>query len=162
MSETIEEKIEVSQDGPTILLLITALLFLSIIFLVYFNRLKQTKIMKTSNNQGKTKLINTIAAGQQMSRVASVNYHFTRFCNYKCKFCFHTAKSSFVLPEETAKIGLKLLKDSGMRKINFSGGEPFTKPQFLGNLVKFCKVDLALESVTIVSNGSLITEKWFE
>lgn len=43
----------------------------------------------------------------------SVNYHFTRKCNYKCGFCFHTAKTSFVLPLEEAKRGLKLLKDSG-------------------------------------------------
>ncbi|KAH3716536.1 hypothetical protein DPMN_059260 [Dreissena polymorpha] len=26
----------------------------------------------------------------------SVNYHFTRKCNYTCGFCFHTAKTSFV------------------------------------------------------------------
>jgi len=43
----------------------------------------------------------------------SVNYHFTRQCNYKCGFCFHTAKTSFVLPLEKAKQGLKMLKDAG-------------------------------------------------
>lgn len=43
----------------------------------------------------------------------SVNYHFTRKCNYKCGFCFHTAKTSFVLPLEEAKRGLRLLKESG-------------------------------------------------
>lgn len=44
---------------------------------------------------------------------SSVNYHFTRQCNYKCGFCFHTAKTSFVLPIEEAKRGLRLLKESG-------------------------------------------------
>ena len=43
----------------------------------------------------------------------SVNYHFTRQCNYKCGFCFHTAKTSFVLPLEEAKRGLKMLKEAG-------------------------------------------------
>ena len=43
----------------------------------------------------------------------SVNYHFTRKCNCKCGFCFHTAKTSFVLPMEEAKRGLRMLKDSG-------------------------------------------------
>lgn len=43
----------------------------------------------------------------------SVNYHFTRQCNYKCGFCFHTAKTSFVLPLEEAKRGLLLLKEAG-------------------------------------------------
>lgn len=44
---------------------------------------------------------------------SSVNYHFTRQCNYKCGFCFHTAKTSFVLPLDEAKRGLKLLKEAG-------------------------------------------------
>lgn len=94
----------------------------------------------------------------------SVNYHFTRQCNYNCGFCFHTAKTSFVLPLEEAKKGLKMLADEGMEKINFSGGEPFLKDRgkYLGEMVKFCKKDLKLPSVTIVSNGSLITEEWFQ
>ncbi|KAM6149653.1 S-adenosylmethionine-dependent nucleotide dehydratase RSAD2 isoform 2-T2 [Erethizon dorsatum] len=94
----------------------------------------------------------------------SVNYHFTRQCNYKCGFCFHTAKTSFVLPLEEAKRGLLLLKEAGMEKINFSGGEPFLQDRgdYLGKLVKFCKVELGLPSVSIVSNGSLIRERWFK
>ena len=43
----------------------------------------------------------------------SVNYHFTRQCNYKCGFCFHTAKTSSVLPIDEAKRGLKMLKEAG-------------------------------------------------
>jgi 2-iminoacetate synthase ThiH len=44
----------------------------------------------------------------------SVNYHFTRQCNYSCGFCFHTAKTSFVLPIDQAKRGLQMLKEKGM------------------------------------------------
>ncbi|NWI89760.1 RSAD2 protein, partial [Pitta sordida] len=94
----------------------------------------------------------------------SVNYHFTRQCNYKCGFCFHTAKTSFVLPLEEAKRGLAMLKEAGMEKINFSGGEPFLhdRGEFVGKLVQFCKQELELPSVSIVSNGSLIRERWFK
>ncbi|XP_028393239.1 radical S-adenosyl methionine domain-containing protein 2-like isoform X2 [Dendronephthya gigantea] len=94
----------------------------------------------------------------------SVNYHFTRKCNYKCGFCFHTAKTSFVLPIEDAKKGLQLLKQAGMEKINFSGGEPFIEGRhgkFVGEIVRYCKEELGL-SVSIVSNGSLIREEWFK
>jgi len=49
----------------------------------------------------------------QVTTPSSVNYHFTRQCNYKCGFCFHTAKTSFVLPIEEAKRGLRLLKEAG-------------------------------------------------
>lgn len=52
---------------------------------------------------------------------------------------------------------------TGMEKINFSGGEPFIhkKGRYVGELVRFCKRELGLASVSIVSNGSLITEDWF-
>ncbi|RZB40861.1 radical S-adenosyl methionine domain-containing protein 2, partial [Asbolus verrucosus] len=85
-------------------------------------------------------------------------------CNYQCGFCFHTAKTSFLLELRDAKRGLKLLKESGMEKINFSGGEPFLpkRGRYLGEMVKYCKIELKLPSVSIISNGSLITEKWFK
>ena len=51
----------------------------------------------------------------------SVNYHFTRKCNYECKFCFHQAKTSYHLPIEEAKRGIVMLVEAGMKKINFSG-----------------------------------------
>lgn len=56
-----------------------------------------------------------------------------------------------------------LLLAVGMKKINFSGGEPFIKDsgRYVGELVRYSKEDLGLPSVTIVSNGSLITEEWF-
>jgi radical S-adenosyl methionine domain-containing protein 2 len=51
----------------------------------------------------------------------SVNYHFTRRCNYECKFCFHTAKTSHVESTENAKTGIEMLVKAGMKKINFAG-----------------------------------------
>jgi radical S-adenosyl methionine domain-containing protein 2 len=53
--------------------------------------------------------------------------------------------------------------DAGMVKVNFSGGEPFLpdRGRYLGELVKYCKEELGLQKVSIVSNGSLIREEWF-
>ncbi|TVY85455.1 Radical S-adenosyl methionine domain-containing protein [Lachnellula suecica] len=90
----------------------------------------------------------------------SVNYHLTRKCNYECGFCFHTAKTSYILPLEEAKKGLALLKQGGMKKLNFVGGEPMMYPNFVGELAKYCKEQLALESVSIVTNGSLVKERF--
>ena len=47
----------------------------------------------------------------------SVNYHFTRTCNYSCGFCFHTAKTSFNVPLDEAKKGLQMLVEEGMKKV---------------------------------------------
>ena len=57
-----------------------------------------------------------------------------------------------------------MLVEAGMKKINFAGGEPFIvdRGRYLGELVRFCKQDLKMESVTIISNGSLIDEDWFQ
>lgn len=50
----------------------------------------------------------------------SVNYHFTRKCNYECGFCFHTAKTSYMLNIEDAKRGLLMLKNTGKCSFIFS------------------------------------------
>lgn len=43
----------------------------------------------------------------------SVNYHFTRRCNYTCGFCFHTATTSYMMTLEDAKIGFDMLRKAG-------------------------------------------------
>ncbi|CAF0897993.1 unnamed protein product [Adineta ricciae] len=93
----------------------------------------------------------------------SVNYHLTRACNYRCKFCFHTSITNDRLPLEEAKRGLRLLQQAGTKKINFSGGEPFLIEQgrYVGELTRFAKEECQM-ATSIVSNGSLISEKWFE
>ncbi|KAF8521383.1 hypothetical protein BU17DRAFT_45745 [Hysterangium stoloniferum] len=94
--------------------------------------------------------------------VPSVNYFPHRQCNYACEFCFHTSLNLVILPLEEAKRGLRLLADAGMKKLNISGGEPFLKPIFIGEVFRFCKEELGLESCSVVNNGSKVTEKWLD
>lgn len=54
-----------------------------------------------------------------------------------------------------------MLVAAGMNKINFSGGEPFIEPEFLGHMVKYCKKQ-KVKTVSIVSNGSKIKRGWFK
>lgn len=46
--------------------------------------------------------------GSKPSKIVpvSVNFHFTRKCNYECGFCFHTEKTSHVEPFENMQRGL--------------------------------------------------------
>ena len=94
--------------------------------------------------------------------ILSVNYHFTRMCNYKCGFCFHTQKSKEKLPIEKAINGLKLLKEYGVKKINFAGGEPFLYQKYLRELIRVCKEDLKIEKISVITNGSLVERDFFE
>ena len=91
----------------------------------------------------------------------SVNYFISRKCNYSCKFCFHTAKTSHSLPIEESAKGLRLLKDAGCEKINFAGGEPYLHPILLGELCQVASEELGM-AVSIISNGSLISNEWME
>jgi radical S-adenosyl methionine domain-containing protein 2 len=100
------------------------------------------------------------SSGPRKNVPVSVNYHFTRRCNKTCGFCFHTATTSYMEKEARAMEGLTLLRDAGMRKINFAGGEPFLYPKFLATMLDHCKQTLRLESVSIVTNGSLVSEKF--
>lgn len=86
----------------------------------------------------------------------SVNYHFTRLCNYSCGFCFHTSKTSHVASLDEAKHALQKLSLAGMKKLNFAGGEPMLNSEFVGLLAQFAKQELGLESVSIVTNGSIM------
>lgn len=47
-----------------------------------------------------------------------------------------------------------------MKKISFAGGEPLLYPRLLSDMIRFCKEELRLESVSIVTNGSRITERF--
>lgn len=85
-----------------------------------------------------------------------------RKCNYACDFCFHTTKNLYILPLDEAKQGLRLLAQAGMKKLNISGGEPFLKPDFIGEIFRFCKEELHLESCSVVNNGSKATKKWLD
>ncbi|KAL0261709.1 hypothetical protein SLS55_003139 [Diplodia seriata] len=106
--------------------------------------------------------INAEDQSKEPAAPISVNYFPSRKCNYTCGFCFHTETSSYVLPIDEAKRGLRLLKEAGMRKLNIAGGEPFLYPRLLTELLRYCKEELRIESVSIVSNGSKIREKWMQ
>lgn len=132
-------------------------ILVALVAIILFNCQRTTKMPNSGGGSEHKKT-------QDKETPVSVNYHITRHCNYACKFCFHRDTSSFVLPIEEAKRGLQMLRDAGLKKINFAGGEPFivNRGNFVGKCVQFCKDDLGIGIVTIVSNGSLISPKWFQ
>jgi molybdenum cofactor biosynthesis enzyme MoaA len=69
----------------------------------------------------------------------TVNFHFTRQCNFACNFCFHTAKTDAIFAESELLRVLDLIRGAGVAKVNFAGGEPFKFPKQLGSMVKHAK-----------------------
>lgn len=86
----------------------------------------------------------------ERSGVKSVNWHITRRCNYKCKFCFSQNLDEEITSLEIAEEILQHLRRMGMEKINLVGGEPTLHPLF-PDIVKLAK-GLGFV-VSIVSNG---------
>ena len=126
------ENVQVSYMTTIILILIVlSLVFITLNFLKVSLETVAVRARRASGRQERRATGETVrASGRQqtgatadtatVSDVAvvetvptSVNYHFTRQCNYKCGFCFHTAISSFVLPLDEAKRGLQMLRDAG-------------------------------------------------
>ena len=99
--------------------------------------------------------------GLERKKNLVINYHFHRRCNYSCKFCFHTSKNGDLASLPDAKRAMAILKDQGMIRVNFSGGEPFLQPSWLGSMCQFCHEHLGI-SVSIVSNGSKINAHWMK
>ena len=70
---------------------------------------------KSNHNSVEAQAITTCVPEEVNNKdlLKSVNYFISRKCNYACKFCFHTAKSSHHLALAQATIGLELLRDAG-------------------------------------------------
>lgn len=92
----------------------------------------------------------------------TASFHIVKPCNMKCKFCYATFNDQKVLkqlPIEEVFIILQKLKDAGLEKITFAGGEPMLYKK-LNQAIIFSKC-IGL-TTSIITNGSLITEKWLE
>lgn len=89
---------------------------------------------------------------------ALIKYRITTKCNSKCNFCSHRVKTtSHVQSLDNVKRGLLLLKQAGMKRIVFTGGEPLMHPSLLIDAINYCKEGLGLRSVSVITNGSLLT-----
>lgn len=88
----------------------------------------------------------------------SINYHLTKACNYKCKFCFARFNSVHSCLEfEEAKKLITLFVTAEVQKVTFVGGEPLLYPH-LGELIRYTK-ELGVTTM-VVTNGLLLTEEF--
>lgn len=87
----------------------------------------------------------------------TVNYHLTRHCNYKCKYCYaHFNGVNSLNSSQSQKI-VEEIANAGFGKVNFAGGEPLVYKD-LGSLIRLAKHSELKTS--IITNGSLVTNEW--
>lgn len=96
-----------------------------------------------------------------MKTIKTVNYHLTKACNFKCKYCFARFESitEKVSRDYRSNMVRLIAASQRFRKINFAGGEPTLVP-YLGDLIRIAK-ESGMET-SVVTNGSLINEDWIQ
>eukprot|EP01080_Neovahlkampfia_damariscottae_P003664 gene3664-6479_t len=123
-----------------------------------------TRELDTFTEEEKKEILNR-RNSKRNNLISSVCFMLWTKCNYSCEFCWHPDKqedSKFDL--SAARHAISLLIQNGAKKINFCGGEPFYKKkgEHLGELLKYTKLLDQDCFTSVVSNGSLIEEKWME
>lgn len=86
----------------------------------------------------------------------------TSKCNLKCTHCYNESDvrcDSVMTLEDYQKV-IDLLTDMNVPKIQIIGGEPFFDKEMLKNMLDY--VIGKFEYIEIFTNGTLITEPWFE
>lgn len=92
----------------------------------------------------------------------TASFHIVKPCNMKCKFCYATFEDMKVvnqLPKSDAFVILDKLKEAGLQKITFAGGEPLLY-KWICEVIEYSK---SIGLVTsIITNGSLLTDDLIE
>lgn len=97
-----------------------------------------------------------------MNIFETVSFHIVKPCNMSCKFCFATFQDQHVinqLPLTDAMNIITKLKEAGVEKITFAGGEPMMYKN-LDIVIQFSK-NIGL-TTSIITNGSMITNEWLQ
>lgn len=92
--------------------------------------------------------------------ITTINFHLTKACNFKCKYCyarFDDIHESGLSKAKQFEVVRQLAESGKFHKINFAGGEPTLIPHIM-ELIQYAK-SLGLET-SIVTNGSQIDFEW--
>jgi|TARA_B100001971_G_C18240150_1_gene570217 cyclic pyranopterin phosphate synthase len=87
----------------------------------------------------------------------------TNACNYKCVFCHNEGQDKFVgsnfefLKFDDFKIIIESLSDSGLKEVQFSGGEPFMNPDTI-KMIEWLNENTNLE-IGCATNTQFFTDE---
>ncbi len=89
----------------------------------------------------------------------TASFHIVKPCNMKCKFCYATFQDMHVinqLPKKDAFTILDKLKEAGLEKITFAGGEPMLY-RWIEDVIRYSK-SIGL-TTSLITNGSFFTNE---
>jgi radical S-adenosyl methionine domain-containing protein 2 len=90
----------------------------------------------------------------------TVNFHLVRACNMRCRFCFGGFPDlRDALSTEAALRLIRSVAESGVRRLNFSGGEPTLHPELLRLMGEARRLGM---TVSLVTNTARLTDEMLE
>lgn len=86
-----------------------------------------------------------------------IKLEYTYKCNMQCKYCYSASSPlrKEVMPSDKFKYIINLINAEEIPEVHILGGEPFILPKYINYLL----TNLLWKSITIATNGSLITEE---
>ncbi|MCK8061463.1 MULTISPECIES: radical SAM/SPASM domain-containing protein [unclassified Fusibacter] len=96
--------------------------------------------------------------------IKSAYVHVTDKCNLHCLGCYSLVEdrnNKVQMPINQVRLTLNQLKECGVKRIIFSGGEPFLRTDFW-EICKMAKEELGFEHVSVITNGTLPSKAYKE
>jgi MoaA/NifB/PqqE/SkfB family radical SAM enzyme len=88
--------------------------------------------------------------------IATIDFHITAKCSQACPYCWGPRRFRIPVDTETAQLIIARIKDLGVRRIVFTGGDPLQRPD-APDLIKYAK-EVGLETA-LSTTGDFVTRE---
>lgn len=92
-----------------------------------------------------------------MGKVATMDFHVTSECSQECPYCWGPQDFETAVDTVTALAILQKMRDSEVRRVVFTGGDPLQRPD-IAELIRAAR-DMGLE-VALSTTGDKLTEEF--
>ena len=96
---------------------------------------------------------------QKLNGVSTIDFHITAKCSQACQYCWGPRRFRNPVDTGTAQRILTRIKDLGVRRVVFTGGDPLQRPD-ARDLIRFAK-EIGLETA-LSTVGDLVTPEILE
>jgi len=96
---------------------------------------------------------------QKLNGVSTIDFHITAKCSQACPYCWGPRRFRNPVDTDTAQRILTRIKDLGVRRVVFTGGDPLQRPD-APDLIRFAK-EIGLETA-LSTVGDLVSPNLLE
>ena len=96
---------------------------------------------------------------KKLNGVSTIDFHITAKCSQACPYCWGPRRFRNPVETETAQRILARIRDLGVRRVVFTGGDPLQRPD-APELIRFAK-EIGLETA-LSTTGDLVTPEILE